>query len=237
MIEPTGISPILIFDNPIWTNTSILIGQIMLILLITWIVLVIIMIICIRITINKKNVYPTALLKIINIFKEKTVNFGCKVAGVDPKHLINLMIRINNEKNTKDFANVPVEKRVIFFPQCLRSVKCTSKISSVSGIDCIGCGQCVLGKIIPILKNAGYKVYVIPGSTFITRIIKQYKPDAMIGVGCQMEVKSGLELGERLSIITLGIVTKTDGCIETTLDINELLKIASIGLPKPITLD
>ncbi|HJJ56032.1 MAG TPA: hypothetical protein O0X14_00815, partial [Methanocorpusculum sp.] len=99
MIEPTGISPILIFDNPIWTNTSILIGQIMLILLITWIVLVIIMIICIRITINKKNVYPTALLKIINIFKEKTVNFGCKVAGVDPKHLINLMIRINNEKN------------------------------------------------------------------------------------------------------------------------------------------
>ncbi|MDE2523447.1 MAG: hypothetical protein O0X93_09900 [Methanocorpusculum sp.] len=49
-----------------------------------------------------------------------------------------------------------------------------------------------------------------------------------------VEVKEGLELGKRIHMITLGVVTKTDGCVETTMDWDELLEVASIGLAEPI---
>ncbi|MDE2547203.1 MAG: DUF116 domain-containing protein, partial [Methanocorpusculum sp.] len=69
---------------------------------------------------------------------------------------------------------------------------------------------------------------------YIKRLLKRFHPKAMIGVGCIVEVKEGLELGKRIHMITLGVVTKTDGCVETTMDWDELLEAASIGLAKPI---
>jgi hypothetical protein len=84
------------------------------------------------------------------------------------------------------------------------------------------------------LKKAGYLTFLIPGSTFVKRMADKHRPKAMIGVGCITEVKEGLKLGKRISMITLGVITKTDGCVETTMDWNELLKVASIGLSEPI---
>ena len=72
--------------------------------------------------------------------------------------------------------------------------------------------------------------FIIPGSTFIKRLVKKYRPQAMIGVGCLMEVKEGLELGRKISMTTIGVVTTTDGCVETTMDYDMLMKAASIGL-------
>ena len=72
--------------------------------------------------------------------------------------------------------------------------------------------------------------FIIPGSTFIKRLVKKYRPQAMIGVGCLMEVKEGLEFGRKISMTTIGVVTTTDGCVETTMDYDMLMKAASIGL-------
>ncbi|MDO5845617.1 MAG: DUF116 domain-containing protein, partial [Methanocorpusculum sp.] len=80
----------------------------------------------------------------------------------------------------------------------------------------------------------GYMVFVVPGSTFIKRMVKKYHPKAMIGVGCLVEVKDGLELGRKISMITIGVVTKTDGCVETTMDFEDLMEAASIGLAAPL---
>jgi hypothetical protein len=65
-------------------------------------------------------------------------------------------------------------------------------------------------------------------------MVKKYKPKGMIGVGCMMEVKEGLEMGRKISMTTLGVVTQKDGCVETTMDFEELMEVASIGLAEPI---
>ena len=58
----------------------------------------------------------------------------------------------------------------------------------------------------------------------------------MIGVGCLMEVKEGLALGRKISMITIGVVTATDGCVETTMNYDMLMRAASIGLEKPLSM-
>jgi hypothetical protein len=78
----------------------------------------------------------------------------------------------------------------------------------------------------------GYKVFIVPGSTFIGRMCKKYLPQAIIGVGCLMEIKEGLEFADKIGLIAMGVVNKTDGCIETLADWPELISVASLRTPK-----
>jgi len=64
----------------------------------------------------------------------------------------------------------------------------------------------------------GYKLFIVPGSSFIKRIIKKYRPRAIIGVGCQMEIKEGLDLCHRYGLPAVGVPLLQNGCVSTKLD-------------------
>ena len=222
-----------LFNSPFWDNLALLIGQILLILILVWIVFVLGMVVLVVLSIKRKHLYFPILLRPVLAFTEGAVATGWPILGVDSGQVMEVLIRIDNDVNTTAFAAVPVENRVVFFPHCLRSAKCPARLTP-DGLKCIACGRCGLGSVVPPLEEAGYQTFIIPGSTFVKRMVRKYRPQAMIGVGCIVEVKEGLELGKRIHMITLGVVTKTDGCVETTMDWDELLEVASIGLPEPI---
>jgi hypothetical protein len=131
--------------------------------------------------------------------------------------------------NKKSFEGVPVEKRAIFLPQCLRSARCPANLTP-EGIWCQGCGLCTTGEAIRELLRLGYRVFIVPGSSFIKRMVKKYRPQGIIGVGCTLEVKEGLDLCEQLGIPGMGVVTLKDGCVETCVNWNEVLEVASLGI-------
>jgi len=89
-----------------------------------------------------------------------------------------------------------------------------------------------------VLENLGYRVFLVPGSSFIKRMVKKYRPRALIGVGCLLEVKEGLEMADKMHLIGLGVVTLKDGCVETLVDWSALLEVATLGLdPSTIPVD
>lgn len=224
------------FDSPIWNNLALILGQLLLIFIGIWLVFSILMAILIVISIHRKQMYFPRLLRPFFTIMEGTVRIVCLLLGVDGKELMEFLIRIDNEMNYLAFARIPVEKRVVFFPQCLRSRDCPAHLTP-DGLKCVSCGRCGLGRAVPALNKAGYRTFIIPGSTFIKRMVKKYKPKAMIGVGCMMEVKEGLQMGRKISMTTIGVVTKSDGCVETTMDYEELMEVASLGLAEPIVME
>ncbi|MBR4987568.1 MAG: DUF116 domain-containing protein [Methanocorpusculum sp.] len=226
----TDYLPVAIFDAPVWNSIVFLLGELVIIILILWIILSFLIGFLIALSIKKKKMYLPHLLRPVLTLMEGTVRLVCLMFGVDSTQLMEFLIKIDNQMNYSAFAKVPVEKRAVFIPLCLRSAKCPARLSPDVGISCISCGKCPLGDAIPVLKDAGYMTFIIPGSTFIKRLVKKYRPQAMIGVGCLMEVKEGLELGRKISMTTIGVVTTTDGCVETTMDYDMLMKAASIGL-------
>ncbi len=226
----TDYLPVAIFDAPVWNSIVFLLGELVIIILILWIILSFLIGFLIALSIKKKKMYLPHLLRPVLTLMEGTVRLVCLLFGVDSTQLMEFLIKIDNQMNYSAFAKVPVEKRAVFIPLCLRSAKCPARLSPDVGISCISCGKCPLGDAIPVLKDAGYMTFIIPGSTFIKRLVKKYRPQAMIGVGCLMEVKEGLELGRKISMTTIGVVTTTDGCVETTMDYDMLMKAASIGL-------
>jgi hypothetical protein len=223
----------IVFGIPFWDNLALLIGQIFLILILVWIVFVLTLVVLIMLSIEYKRLHFPTLLRPVLAFTEEVVATVCQILGVDSGRLMEFLIRIDNDMNTAAFAMTPVERRAVFFPHCLRSAKCPACLTP-DGLKCVSCGKCGLGSVIPPLKEAGYLTFLIPGSTFVKRMVKKYRPLAMVGVGCVVEVKEGLELGKRISMIALGVVIKTDGCVETTIDWEELLAVTSIGLPELI---
>lgn len=226
----TDYLPVAIFEAPVWNSIVFLLGELVIIILILWIILSFLIGFLIALSIKKKKMYLPHLLRPVLTLMEGTVRLVCLMFGVDSTQLMEFLIKIDNQMNYSAFAKVPVEKRAVFIPLCLRSAKCPARLSPDVGISCISCGKCPLGDAIPVLKDAGYMTFIIPGSTFIKRLVKKYRPQAMIGVGCLMEVKEGLELGRKISMTTIGVVTTTDGCVETTMDYDMLMKAASIGL-------
>jgi hypothetical protein len=221
------------FDNPVWNNLALILGELLLVFIAFWLIFSILMGVLIVISIHKKHMYFPRLLRPFFTIMEGTVRVVCLILGVDGSQLMEFLIKIDNQMNLKNFARIPVEQRAVFFPQCLRARDCPARLTP-DGLKCVSCGKCTLGRVVPALNEAGYKTFIIPGSTFIKRMIKKYKPKAMIGVGCMMEVKEGLEMGRKISMTTLGVVTQSDGCVETTMDFEQLMEVASLGLLDPI---
>lgn len=139
-------------------------------------------------------------------------------------------IEIRNRLYERDFASTPVDRRILVLPQCLRSEKCPAKIRSDVGILCVKCGACVIARIKEFAENLGYKVFVVPGSTFVKRIVSMYKPLAALGVACHRDLNAVMSSLSRKGIITQGVRLSKDGCINTRVEVERVFKKLLLGL-------
>lgn len=140
----------------------------------------------------------------------------------------NVGVRLRNYINNKEFLKVPCQERIIFMPQCLRSVECPAKLSP-EGIKCVACGRCGIGEAKKYAEGLGYRFFIVPGSSFIKRMIKKYRPRAIVGVGCHMEVKEGLDLCHSYALPARGVLLSRAGCVATTLDWEQFYEAISEG--------
>lgn len=218
------------FDSPLWTHTMILIGEVTIFLIVGVIVASFALIIVMTLSIQRGKVYFPRVINSGMVLLEGAVRGMCKFFGFDDRELLLFAIRLHNTMNMKQFEETEVDKRAIYLPQCLRSAECPAHLTP-EGLVCRRCGRCEIGRNIDSYEAMGYRVFIAPGSTLIKRMMKKYRPEAIIGVGCLMEIKEGLELCDRAGVVGMGVVTLKDGCVETLLDWHELRDVAVIGLP------
>lgn len=152
-----------------------------------------------------------------------------RLFGLEDNEILTFFISLHNSMQKKNFAEIPPDERAIFLPQCLRSSRCPAHLSP-EGLSCRSCGACSIGYWKKILSALGYRVFIVPGSSFIKRMVRAYRPRAIIGVGCLMEVKDGLEMSDKMGLTSMGVVTQKDGCVETSVDWDKVMEIAMLGI-------
>lgn len=219
----------MLFDSPLWNNMMILLGEATVLVAVFLVAMAIILLAIALVSVRNGHLYLPRIMKPWFFLLEGLVKAICRFFGLDDRDLISFSIKLQNSMNKKSFEGVPVEKRAIFLPQCLRSARCPANLTP-EGIWCQGCGLCTTGEAIQELLRMGYRVFIVPGSSFIKRMVKKYRPEGIIGVGCTLEVKEGLDLCDQLSIPGMGVVTLKDGCVETCVNWNEVLEVASLGI-------
>lgn len=222
----------MIFDSDLWTSLMIAVGEITTLILGGLLLAGIAVAVIAFCSITNGKFYFPRILKPGMVLMEGLVRAICKLLGLDDKDLLTFFIRLHNAMNTKAFSEIPLEERAVFLPQCLRSSQCPAHLTP-EGLKCMNCGRCGIGELNRRLEGTGYRVFIVPGSTFIKRMIKQYRFRGIIGVGCLMEVKEGLDMCDRFGITALGVVTLKDGCVETLVNWSDVLETAFVGLDAP----
>lgn len=202
-------------------------GYAVLAILLAILVLAAVMIIVAIISMRRGRFYMPWLLKPGLIILEGLAKILWRAGRIDDHDIIAFSIRLHNQLNRERFSGLPMEDRMIFLPQCLRSMDCPSNLT-IEGLVCKRCKRCDIGKSIDELESYGCKVFIVPGSTFVKRLVKKYRPQGIVGVGCIMEVKEGLEMTDRLDLPAMGVITSKDGCVETIVDWPTLIDVATM---------
>jgi len=215
-------------DFTIIDHILLLVGELTLLLLAGVGLFILMLLVLSLASFRSGRIYFPGILKPGFTFLDGVMRAIFKFIKVDDQEVMTFFVRIHNTMNMKAFAEVPVSERAIFLPAHL----------TPEGLKCVSCGQCSIGEVRPVLENLGYRIFLVPGSSFIKRMVKKYRPRALIGVGCLLEVKEGLDMADKMGLVGLGVVTLKDGCVETLVDWGTLMEIATLGLaPSTVPVD
>ena len=157
-------------------------GYITIILLVGVLALSLFMVVLAIISMRKGHFYLPWLLRPGLIVLEGVIKVLWRVGKINGNDLTSFTIRLSNQLNRERFSKIPEDRRLVFLPQCLRSADCPASLTT-EGLVCKRCMRCDIGKTIDELQSYGCKVFIVPGSTFVTRLIKKYRPEAIVGVG------------------------------------------------------
>ena len=142
-----------------------------------------------------------------------------------------LGVRICNQSAGKRYAAVPLDKRVVFVPQCLRDRECPARLSSKDGFECRECGKCVISEIRRLAP--GVRVFVSPGGSFSRRILMRHRPEAVLGVACPPDLFEGLQAARRARIPAQGVALSRAGCVSTDVSIEAVREKLLLGAKSP----
>jgi hypothetical protein len=160
----------------------------------------------------------------VDLSTKNTMKSAIKVLGIKPDNVDRLYVELKNSVHKTDFLRTNPKKRFLFLPQCLRNKNCQAKLRE-NGYECRMCGACKISEIKKKLEPLGYTVFVVPGGSMVSKIIREKKPEAAMGVGCIKELLLAIEEG--FGIPLQGVELLRDGCVNTDVNLKEVFLVAN----------
>ena len=152
---------------------------------------------------QERLIFPRLLLFTIDVFYGLFKKFAGNV-GVDEKIVDQIGVEVRNKVNEKSFDNI----------------KCEAKLDA-TGLHCTDCNRCVIGVLKNKAEYKGYNVFIIPGSTFLKKIVKENEFKAVLGVACYQDLN--LAMMKLSKFHCQGVPLLKDGCVCTKVDTKAVL--------------
>ncbi|WNY27275.1 DUF116 domain-containing protein [Methanolapillus ohkumae] len=169
---------------------------------------------------RKKILFPKFVLFFLYFFYAP-LKYIFSVFSMNEKLVDEILVEIQNAVSLDKFKKKN-DRKILLLPQCLRDSNCRARCDPLYGFVCTECGRCDVGKICSEAKSRGFKVFVIPGGSFVKKIFTEYKPTSCIGVACPMELSESLQ---KASVIPAqGVYLINDGCFETKVNIDDIIQ-------------
>ena len=198
-----------------------LLGQIVVFLLLLIIILFIAVII-LGVFIARKNQikFPRFILYIVDLLYSpfKTI---AQFLNLDEHLIDDIAIKVRDDVNKEKFRQIPAEKTLIFLPHCLRHKDCPARLQK-EGLNCTECGLCSIGVIKKKSEPLGYKLYIVPGSSFVKKIVKENKFKAVLGVACHEDLNQMMMLLS--DFCPQGVLLEKTGCFETKVNVKKVFE-------------
>jgi len=144
-----------------------------------------------------------------------------KFLGQDPQIVDKALIVSANKSMSAIYKSAKGEK-LIFAPQCLRSPDCKARLDPDTGYICKECGLCVIGEISKLAEKRNYVLFIVPGDSFVKRIVRKIKPASVIGVACYEELSMAMLVGIKMGIPCVGVPLLRSGCFKTMVEFEKI---------------
>jgi len=165
-------------------------------------------------------IFPKFVLFIIDTLYSPFKSIA-KILKLDDTLIDNISIEIRNNVNKKKFEEIPASQTLIFLPHCLRHRDCPAPLQK-EGVKCSCCGLCSIGTIKQKAEPKGYKLYIVPGSSFVKKIVMENNNfKSVIGVACHEDLNQMMMLLS--NFYPQGVLLEKTGCYETKVNVKEVL--------------
>jgi hypothetical protein len=125
---------------------------------------------------------------------------------------------------------VQTRKRALFLPHCSRKYMdnhCKAVFDpNIPSYVCAHCSpDCLINRAVSIAEKKGYDVYVLPGGSCISKILKAKNYEGVVGVACGEEIRMSGEILNAMNIAGQAVPLIKNGCANTAFNIDTLSRI------------
>lgn len=181
---------------------------------------------------DNRLIFPKLLLFTLDVFYGLFKKFSENL-GVDGKIVDQIGVEVRNKVNENIFQKINPRDKILVLPHCLRHSDCEAKLES-SGLVCKNCKRCVIGVLKGKGEDLGYEVFIIPGSTFLKKIVENNEFKAVLGVACYQDLNLGMMKLSNFSC--QGVPLLRDGCVNTKVDTQAVLEMMGAKFKKKTSL-
>ena len=167
-----------------------------------------------------KIIFPNFILFMLYLFYSPA-KWICRVFFIKEEIVDEILIEVRNAVMLDKFIKTK-ERRAVILPQCMRSPKCRARCDPILGYECTKCGMCDIGRIVEAADRYNFKVFVVPGDSFVRKILKSYNPGACLGVACFVELTESMQSVSKFMPVQ-GVCLMKDGCYDTKVDVAEVI--------------
>lgn len=115
-----------------------------------------------------------------------------------------------NEKERERFLTVPYSERTLFVSHCIRAE--------------------IKEELKQYAESLGYRAHVVGGGSIVHKLIIKENPKAVVGIACEPELRMAVE---KLNIPLHVVLLDTDGCKDTTVNIEEAKRVIALKEDAP----
>lgn len=197
------------------------VGQLVVFLIVIIAILIIIFLILALFMAKKNQIkFPRFLLYIVDLLYSplKTI---AHFLNLDDHLIDDIAIKVRNDLNKEQYRKIPADRTLIFLPHCLRHKDCPATLQK-EGLNCTECGLCSIGVIKKKADPMGYKLYIVPGSSFVKKIVMENKFQSVLGVACHEDLNQMMMLLS--DFYPQGVLLEKTGCFETKVNVKKVFE-------------
>ena len=177
----------------------------------------------------QKGMHKSLLDTLQRIIKKFRIQEATGLNLSDAIVLIQDLIDVQAVNLTERKKFLQTKKRALLLPHCSRKYmdgRCKAAFDpSVPSYICAHCSQdCLVNKADCLAKRKGYDVYVLPGGSCVSKILKSSNYEGVVGVACGEEIKISKAILSASDVAAQAIPLLKNGCANTAFNLETLVK-------------